>query len=541
MQVSVRGRAASGPMREWVTFQDPKRKKHVWHVDVTFMTSHWNCIFGRGCQGVLTDEAPELVQGCCSYGAHASDDEGPGAREPRREAARRRHVAVPQAGQEEGHLGQGRQGRLAHPARRRRVHLPEPSRLRHRSRLRVAPARRARPGSTTATSSPRSAGSSRCATSRSTTRTRTTASCTTGSPSSPATAGVRAARSSRGGAPRSPRRSPVREPVYRSLEPELRKMCGDELYELIAEYLDERLGVRPGAGARTRRRCRSARPDPRRPQRLSRLPRCRTTRRRARRRPRRRAAARWSTSSRPLAVDDWFRPTPAWSWDVRDTVAHLADTDELAIDTCTDGPRSLGTVADRCASSEDVTLLGVLRGRRHVGADVLAWWRRDPGRRSARCCSTLDPRRACRGVSGCGRRRSSPPGSWRRGPTASTSTTALGTEPGRHRPPRATSPGSAVRALPYAFSVAGVAPPAAPLRVELTLPSARRGRPGRRTRPTASPGRAVGVLPGVRAAAARRARPGLVAEGDGAALGAARGTLVPLTGGPACRCTRSRA
>jgi hypothetical protein len=62
-----------GAVREWVTFQDPKRKRHVWHVDVTFMESHWSCIFGNGCQGVLTEEAPELVHGCCSYGAHASD------------------------------------------------------------------------------------------------------------------------------------------------------------------------------------------------------------------------------------------------------------------------------------------------------------------------------------------------------------------------------------------------------------------------------------------------------------------------------------
>ena len=31
---------------------------------------HWTCIFGRGCQGVLTGPAPELEQGCCSYGAH---------------------------------------------------------------------------------------------------------------------------------------------------------------------------------------------------------------------------------------------------------------------------------------------------------------------------------------------------------------------------------------------------------------------------------------------------------------------------------------
>jgi hypothetical protein len=62
----------SGAIREWVTFQDPKRKKHVWHVDVTFLTSHWSCIFGNGCQGVLTEPAPELEHGCCSYGAHAS-------------------------------------------------------------------------------------------------------------------------------------------------------------------------------------------------------------------------------------------------------------------------------------------------------------------------------------------------------------------------------------------------------------------------------------------------------------------------------------
>ena len=62
----------TGPTREWVTFDDPSDKQHVWHVDVTFMTSHWTCIYGRGCQGVLTERAPELMQGCCSYGAHAS-------------------------------------------------------------------------------------------------------------------------------------------------------------------------------------------------------------------------------------------------------------------------------------------------------------------------------------------------------------------------------------------------------------------------------------------------------------------------------------
>lgn len=62
----------TAPVREWVTFQDPKRKKHIWHVDVTFLTSNYMCIFGQGCQGVLTERAPEQSEGCCSYGAHSS-------------------------------------------------------------------------------------------------------------------------------------------------------------------------------------------------------------------------------------------------------------------------------------------------------------------------------------------------------------------------------------------------------------------------------------------------------------------------------------
>jgi hypothetical protein len=40
---------------------------------VTFLASSYRCIFGQGCPGVLTEPAPELIQGCCSYGAHASD------------------------------------------------------------------------------------------------------------------------------------------------------------------------------------------------------------------------------------------------------------------------------------------------------------------------------------------------------------------------------------------------------------------------------------------------------------------------------------
>jgi len=59
---------------EWVSFEDPEEER-TWVFDVTFLLSGWECIFGRGCQGVLTGPAPELEIGCCSYGAHFTDDE----------------------------------------------------------------------------------------------------------------------------------------------------------------------------------------------------------------------------------------------------------------------------------------------------------------------------------------------------------------------------------------------------------------------------------------------------------------------------------
>src|ERR1700744_2475638 len=57
---------------EWVSFEDPDEER-TWVFDVTFLASGWSCIFGQGCQGVLTGPAPELVHGCCSYGAHMVD------------------------------------------------------------------------------------------------------------------------------------------------------------------------------------------------------------------------------------------------------------------------------------------------------------------------------------------------------------------------------------------------------------------------------------------------------------------------------------
>lgn len=69
-----RWRLAPADAHEWVSFEDPAEQR-TWRFDVTFLLSNWKCIYGHGCQGVLTAPAPELEQGCCSYGAHFSDDE----------------------------------------------------------------------------------------------------------------------------------------------------------------------------------------------------------------------------------------------------------------------------------------------------------------------------------------------------------------------------------------------------------------------------------------------------------------------------------
>jgi hypothetical protein len=57
-------------VHEWLSFD---LDDETYQFDLTFLTSPWTCIFGRGCPGVLTGAAPELEQGCCSYGAHFTD------------------------------------------------------------------------------------------------------------------------------------------------------------------------------------------------------------------------------------------------------------------------------------------------------------------------------------------------------------------------------------------------------------------------------------------------------------------------------------
>jgi uncharacterized protein (TIGR03084 family) len=232
------------------------------------------------------------------------------------------------------------------------------------------------------------------------------------------------------------------------------------------------------------------------------------------------------TELRGLATDDWFRPTPARLWDVRDTIAHLADVDEIAIDTCTGGPRPLNDFAARLASPEDTTLWGVLRGRRRSGREVLAWWE-DTSTRERGVLAGLDP--ALRVPWGLGMR---PPSlvtarlmeTWAHGLDVRE---ALGlpvvdTDNLRH------VAWLSYRALPYAFSFAGLERPPGELRVEITSPS---GAEVWEYGPAGAPNRITGPAGELCRLFAQRitrdqAR-GLVAEGDGAvaALEVARAFL----------------
>jgi uncharacterized protein (TIGR03084 family) len=169
-----------------------------------------------------------------------------------------------------------------------------------------------------------------------------------------------------------------------------------------------------------------------------------------------------------LTPDQWLTPTAARGWDVRDSVSHLADTDEIAIDTMEDGPRSLNRFVTVLATGKDITLWGVLRGRRRSGADVLSWWERTSTIECEKLHRLDSTRRVPWGL-GMGR-----PAfitarlmeTWAHGldVRAAVGAPAPDSDRLRHIAFLAT------RALPYAFSYAGRPLPATPLRVELDLP-----------------------------------------------------------------------
>jgi uncharacterized protein (TIGR03084 family) len=225
-----------------------------------------------------------------------------------------------------------------------------------------------------------------------------------------------------------------------------------------------------------------------------------------------------------IDADAWLTPTHAWSWDVRDTIAHLAHTDEMAIETMIGGPGAINDVAACSASGADVTYRGVLAGRRRAGGDVLLWWERTAAAEREQLRALAPDTRVAWGI----------------GMRAPSFVTARLMETWAHsldvrgalRIPAVDTDrlGNiawlSTRALPYAYSVAGREPPNAPVRVELTLPSGAPWTYG----PTDAPDRITGTASDycrVFVHRRRAAATALVAEGDAAhdALAVARAFL----------------
>jgi hypothetical protein len=60
--------------RHWVELVDPDTadddQPQVFRCDLTWLTSSWTCIYGRGCQGIYADRPDD---GCCTLGAHFTE------------------------------------------------------------------------------------------------------------------------------------------------------------------------------------------------------------------------------------------------------------------------------------------------------------------------------------------------------------------------------------------------------------------------------------------------------------------------------------
>ena len=59
---------------DWVRIADPGDPGVEWRFERSFMSSNWECSWGRGCVGILDVPAEHLLQGCCSEGAQLADD-----------------------------------------------------------------------------------------------------------------------------------------------------------------------------------------------------------------------------------------------------------------------------------------------------------------------------------------------------------------------------------------------------------------------------------------------------------------------------------
>jgi hypothetical protein len=58
--------------RAWIEFVDPADPGHLVRADLTWLCSHWTCVFGTpACRGIMAGRPDD---GCCSHGAFLADE-----------------------------------------------------------------------------------------------------------------------------------------------------------------------------------------------------------------------------------------------------------------------------------------------------------------------------------------------------------------------------------------------------------------------------------------------------------------------------------
>jgi uncharacterized protein (TIGR03084 family) len=166
-----------------------------------------------------------------------------------------------------------------------------------------------------------------------------------------------------------------------------------------------------------------------------------------------------------LPPDVWDRPTHAPGWAVRDQVAHLAHFDELAAWIIATGEDAFAALRRNEAGEPSY----LERGRAMTPEQVLAWWRSASGDLIA-AARTVDPARRLpwgRAMSPASFLSARLMEAWSHGLDVVDVVDASRPDSDRLRHVALIG----VNTRPHSYAVRGLAVPAAPVRVELTLPS----------------------------------------------------------------------
>ena len=178
-----------------------------------------------------------------------------------------------------------------------------------------------------------------------------------------------------------------------------------------------------------------------------------------------------------LTAAQWARPTPSEGWAVRDQIAHLAQFDDVAALAITDPEGFAREVAAAVPDIPGYEARYLDRGRALAPADLLAWWRA-ARRRLAEAAARLEPKVR---VAWYG-----PPMSamsflsarlmetWLHGHDVTDALALPRRDTDRIRHILVIG----VRTRAFSYSLRGLDPPVAPVRVDLVLPSGARWEEG---------------------------------------------------------------